>query len=767
MRRSTVLVSVAAGFLAMLLVARPVAAQTQEVLPQLMPCGCLQVTPEGLAAARERDAVIIVSVVAGAQIPSTPASLVPDALAPLVSVSLDRVLGEGRFIRIRGLDPRWSSVQVNGDRLPSVDGQSRATPLDILPADFFTEIEVSRTLAADMDGDAIGGIVNLIPRRPTEETRGSMALSGGYRGLRGDADNVGVNGMIGRRVDHGRIGIAVGGSFLRDTLAGNGFNTLYLGENYNPLNLAVQREIVDRTRGGGQGDVDVKLSDRTQLVVSGFFSQLRDRDQVRGIGFSQYVYDFQRDIGDRPSSATLWNTGTTVLHQLSDHTTLDARVGIAQGRLRQDNGLYAAYFLPSPQFQSNPQGQVVDPATLQLTVLNDNPALYIPQSESLIDNTARDTTVTAAANITTRVLKFGVKARSLSLSHDWNVGQGLPTASFASVLDRSFDTGPILDGRYTLGPTLDLASVRDAGATALQYPADMNAISDYGGRETTLAGYVMGDLSIGSRIKVRPGVRYEYDRRSYHAFRIICDYEPIYTITPSESAENRGEWLPMISMSAALTANTTLRVSGTRSLARPDFDQLAPLSVYYLNTLSITGNPALRSTTSWNGDLMLDQQLAHGSGRVSVGLFGKRISDPIYVMNVNNVGEPENGDRATLAGLEIDYSQQLHFLPGRWSGLGVSASYTLSHSTAIVPNRIGDGTSAVYPDRPGHDVTLPGPPRHLGPVAANYNYARLSVFVDLFNLTNASTRMYQNDATHPLREESYGRWAVFGARFTF
>ena len=46
----------------------------------------------------------------------------------------------------------------------------------------------------------------------------------------------------------------------------------------------------------------------------------------------------------------------------------------------------------------------------------------------------------AAANITTRVLKFGVKARSLSLSHDWNIGQGLPKASFASVLEAFFST---------------------------------------------------------------------------------------------------------------------------------------------------------------------------------------------------------------------------------------------------------------------------------------------------------------------------------------
>src|SRR5262249_9532571 len=124
---------------------------------------------------------------------------------------------------------------------------------------------------------------------------------------------------------------------------------------------------------------------------------------------------------------------------------------------------------------------------------------------------------------------------------------------------------------------------------------------------------------------------------------------------------------------------------------------------------------------------------------------------------------------------------------------------------------IGDGSSAINPEWPGHDVTLPGLPRHLGHVGATYDRARLSArllltmrsdsmqvagdfawndnfnaartqldtslsyrlaarltpFVDLFNLTDASTRMYQNDATHPVREESYGRWAVFGARLTF
>src|SRR6266508_3240985 len=57
------------------------------------------------SAARERDATNIVSIISGAQIPATPTSNVPETLAALPSVSVERVLGEGRYVRVRGLQP--------------------------------------------------------------------------------------------------------------------------------------------------------------------------------------------------------------------------------------------------------------------------------------------------------------------------------------------------------------------------------------------------------------------------------------------------------------------------------------------------------------------------------------------------------------------------------------------------------------------------------------------------------------------------------------
>ena len=227
----------------------------------------------------------------------------------------------------------------------------------------------------------------------------------------------------------------------------------------------------------------------------------------------------------------------------------------------------------------------------------------------------------------------------------------------------------------------------------------------------------MTDLAFGSRITLEPGVRYEWDRRHYHAWSLLTDYEPTLVATPEDNTTSRGEWLPMVSARIAISTHTTIRAAVTRTIARPDFSDLAPMVFGFLGTISFEGNPTLRSTSSWNADVMLDQELARGSGRLSPACFASassirstRASDTGCQSRpgISNPVQPRNGDRASLTGLEIGYSQRFRFLPGPWAGLGLTASYTLSDSSAIVPGRVGDGSVAIFPDRPGHDVDTNG-----------------------------------------------------------
>jgi hypothetical protein len=320
------------------------------------------------ALARERDAMTIISIVAGAQINQTATSNVGDNVEPLPSVGVDRVLGQVRFARIRGLDPTWGSVQVDGDRLPSTALSTRTTPLDILPGDLFEMIQVSRTLSANMDGDAIAGVINLVPRRPTEQLRGSLSLNGGYHGQRGDADDLGVNGMFGRRVANGRVGLTFGGSSLRETLSGNGFGATYRGSEMI-AGLLVRSAVIDRTRVGGQGTVDVKLSDRSTFAFSGLIGRLHDHRDDRGTIFTPGLAlngqgRIDRALSDQPSTEILGSGGVRGQQLLRGDAALDFSVTGARGREHDPGTLATIYSAYPVTMNPNFSGPNFDPNNL-------------------------------------------------------------------------------------------------------------------------------------------------------------------------------------------------------------------------------------------------------------------------------------------------------------------------------------------------------------------------------------------------------------------
>ena len=65
--------------------------------------------------------------------------------------------GEARFGQVRGTSADLSSVTINGNRVPSAEGDTRNVQLDLIPADMIQTIEVSKVVTPDMDGDRGNG----------------------------------------------------------------------------------------------------------------------------------------------------------------------------------------------------------------------------------------------------------------------------------------------------------------------------------------------------------------------------------------------------------------------------------------------------------------------------------------------------------------------------------------------------------------------------------------------------------------------------------
>lgn len=69
--------------------------------------------------------------------------------------------GEASYAILRGMDKRYNYTLVNGVKIPSPDDKNRYIPLNIFPSDLMDRIIVSKSLTADMEGDAAGGVVDM------------------------------------------------------------------------------------------------------------------------------------------------------------------------------------------------------------------------------------------------------------------------------------------------------------------------------------------------------------------------------------------------------------------------------------------------------------------------------------------------------------------------------------------------------------------------------------------------------------------------------
>src|ERR1700724_2279460 len=123
----------------------------------------------------ERTADNIVQVLPSRVITSLPNTNVADAIGRLPSVSLERDEGEGKYVQIRGTEPRLSSLTINGVNVPSVEVTVRNVKMDAIPANGIERIEVYKTLSADMDADGVGGTANLVT--PTAQDKPTYALN--------------------------------------------------------------------------------------------------------------------------------------------------------------------------------------------------------------------------------------------------------------------------------------------------------------------------------------------------------------------------------------------------------------------------------------------------------------------------------------------------------------------------------------------------------------------------------------------------------------
>ncbi|MFZ1086985.1 MAG: TonB-dependent receptor [Terracidiphilus sp.] len=743
----------------------------------------------------------ILNVITNDQIMSLPNADVADALGRLMGVTLERDEGEGKYVQIRGTEPRLSNTTINGVLVPSPESTVNQIKLDTIPADLVESVEINKTLSANQDGDAIGGSVNLVTKTAGDRPTLTAFGEGGYTPII-DGRHASQYGITAGKRYHGKkLGIL--GNFTYD-YNGRGIDDIEptpdpgtLTPSYDSIDLREYR--YDRSRWGAATSIDYKLSEGSLLFAKVFYSDFKDFGDKWTYTLNDQVTPNPNDpsgdpatfTGDKPKFKTSrrapdyaigslavggnhlftnswfkWEAAVSRARQLAAAGNPGATFSASKAlkNFAGDNCFYDPGANPS-QFrpQWNPActaagSPLYDPTQWSLTELDltSGQTMQI----NLQGSAAYAINYKAGGHFST--LEFGAKVRNQHKGQDAyspvydNEADGILMSQFLNPLTNS----NYYDNSYKMGPLTEWGSIvnyananpgqigaLDEGATHLGSDA-----SNFNLEERITAGYIMNTAQFG-KLHLQAGVRFEQTDLKTTGYQVITESDGSWNpgdTTPVNGSKSYLDVLPSVQAKYSLDQNSDIRASYGRGIARPDPQDLIPyitLDTSQNPAQKGIGNPLLIPEHANNVDLLYERYL-NPLGLVQAGFFYKALTNPLTstITPVNDptygptiITQPNNGGSAWVYGIELGYQQRLSFLPGVLGGLGFNGNYTYSNSRA----------KGVDPLRTDNPALLRQTPNtwNVGP---SYDRGRFSVHMGLeYNGASIYSYQYRNLQANP------------------
>jgi len=653
----------------------------------------------------EKNASSIENVLSANTIQLLPDVTVANALQRVSGVTVQRsASGEGRYAIIRGMDQRYNSTLVNGIKIPSPDPAFRFVPMDVFPSEMLERLEVIKALTPSMEGDAIGGVMNLVMKSAPDRFILSANVSGGFSSLFSNGRLFNAFNASPNRTSPA----AVNGNSYAATY--NDFNNKALSSNHslnNPLSSTAGLTIGDRFLDGKLG-----------IVVSASYQNI-----YRGSNSKELTPNAQPSAIPLPNSPQFSDaydrTYSTQTERLGIHNKIDYVIN-NQNKI----SLYNLY-IHQNEFESR---LTSDTLGLGLNSTGLNKQITISNRSTLTQQNIYNSTL-HGDHILSKNLSFNWNAvysvasrhqpdrteffydanKSLNssggltaeidnntkLTHHWENNKDQDIAGYGNFVytpkianrdvefsvvglyrhknrDADYITYGLNGGKSTLFNN-NFSAIPFGFTTAADGIGSNNPDlqNNYNIKEDDNSEYLQFKFNIILKLQVLGGVRIE---NTYMAY---ITQSPL-TVTQRSGIISYTDVLPSLHLKYSINDNQNLRASYFSSISRPGFGEIVPYKVTgeYFDQV---GNPLLKHITADNFDLRYEL-FPGGADQILLGSFFKKIHNPIEYFVVrdggpsNQVIKPQNDDgAATNYGFEA--------LVTKFFGVvGFSVNYTYTNS---------------------------------------------------------------------------------------
>jgi TonB-dependent receptor len=685
----------------------------------------------------ERTADNIVQVLPSEVITSLPNTNIADAVGRLPSVSLERDEGEGKYIQIRGTEPRLSNVTINGIHVPSPESV-RNVKLDVIPADLVDMVEVNKTLSANQDADAIGGSVNLVTKSPTDRPYLTVLGMGGYTPISGGRDQYQLAGTAGQRFGaEKKFGLLFGGSYDYNARGIDDIEPAYAPPPLVPNTVDIRNYHYDRSRYGFAGTGDYKLGEMSTVYLRGLFSKFKDygEDWIYTPTVNNFVSDPSvcNPAGAAPGSFKgplgCGGMGFSDIYRKPGQQIFSVQAGarhavkttlinyeLALSQAHYTGGFPRAGF-DGPGASDDSVAFGVDtknPFIPKFPVLNGvniyDPTQYtlgfaFTQDDSIFERDwVGDISINKQYSVGGHFSSFEVGFKGWDASKTSRSDREFFNAAGGQLMSQfltNFHDNNYYFGNYAYGPVTSFGNIVAALAPGGTSPDLVNNLTnDFNVGERIWAGYVMNTISMG-RLRLQTGLRIESTRDNVFANQVTLDANGDFVppAVPLRTSNSYVDAFPSVQAQYRITSDTILRAAYGMGIARPNFGDIAP---FFVDDPTSTpefskGNPNLKPTRAQNFDLLAEHYFKP-LGLIQGGVFYKYLTGPIYSVTMpftapsgtpSSVAELVNGPHAHITGFEAAWQQRLSFFPGLLNGMGVRANYSYTTSRASFPAGFG------------------------------------------------------------------------------
>ncbi|MHA4811624.1 TonB-dependent receptor [Flavitalea flava] len=656
----------------------------------------------------EKRADIVQNILSAKTIQLLPDVTVANALQRISGVNIQRTsTGEGRYAIIRGMEQRYNNTLVNGIKIPSPDDKYRFVPMDMFPSELLERLEVIKSLTPNMEGDAIGGTMNLVMKNAPDKFLLSLNLAAGYSTLfserpfsqfphsginkkspaelhgndyiASNKDFTVSNLKYGDKIPVNRsMGLTIGNRFLDKKLGVlfsvscqdfyRASNSTYLipgpqpQPDNQPLFMAVYQRLysTQTNRIGINNKINYVFNNRNKISLYNLFLK-QDEFQTRltdntSLGITSTSNEKLVDILHRSRwmQQTIYNSTLQGDHILNNSFRIDwsAVLSLAKSAL-PDMAEYT--YANDVLLNGGIGGKDSITSTLQ------------GMSRIWQHNSERDLAV-----------YFNVSYYVKIAGHNVEVKTGL--------LSRSKKRENYYNN-YLLNPALANGAPQkytDIDAAQYIFLTSENGkgiitttnSNSYSAIENINAAYLQAKFMFGKRLEIIGGARVEHTQLSYA------------TVMPANFDARSGsihytDLLPGVHSLYKVNDRTNLRLSYFRSICRPGLYEVTPYLIpgEYFQEI---GNPYLKHTRADNLDFRYEFFPRETADQVLIGAFYKYLRSPIeyFIARDGSPGsqfiKPDNIDHATNFGAELAVTKYL----GKF---GISANYTFTRSRIKTP----------------------------------------------------------------------------------